>query len=106
MVPCITRPTRVTNSSATLIDNIYVTAGFSKEAFSGILLSDISDHFPVFVVVGNRHQNTSKESLIFKSRSFCGQAFTNMERYLSQLNWTFRSNIELNYAYSKCFGEQ
>ena len=52
---------RVTNSSPTLVDNIYITAALFKE-FSGILLSDISDHFPVFVGVGNSHQNASKES--------------------------------------------
>ena len=80
-------------------------AEFCKEALSGILLSAISDHFPVFVGVGNSYQDISKESLIFKSRSFSDQAFANMERYLSQLDWTFLSNIELNDAYSKFLGE-
>ncbi len=63
LAPCITRPTRITNSTATLIDNIYVSADYCKDCFSGILISDISDHFPVMVGI-------SKEPLCFKSRKF------------------------------------
>ena len=45
--PTISRPTRVTQQTATLIDNI-ITNMHEYPVKSGILYNDISDHFPVF----------------------------------------------------------
>ena len=42
--PMITRPTRLTHTSATLIDNILVTESLSNRSESKILLENISDH--------------------------------------------------------------
>jgi len=47
-IPLISRPTRFTNSSATLIDNI-VTNASHEDCVTGILITDISDHLPVFL---------------------------------------------------------
>ena len=45
----ISRPTRINNATATLIDNIYTNSvSLDKDKFSGVLTSDISDHFMVF----------------------------------------------------------
>lgn len=49
LYPRITRPTRITAHSTTLIDNIF-TNDISNSTKSGILISDISDHLPVFTV--------------------------------------------------------
>ena len=46
--PLITKPTRVTSNTATLIDNIFTNS--SRNSFNGIFLSDISDHFPIFCI--------------------------------------------------------
>ena len=48
-LPLISRLTRVTTSSATLIDNIF-TNNFNHSTASsqGILVTDVSDHFPIF----------------------------------------------------------
>ena len=51
LVPLITRPTRVTETSATLIDNIFTNKSIScGKPMYGILVSDISDHYPIFCV--------------------------------------------------------
>ena len=47
MWPLILRPTRVTHCSATLIDNIFCN-NIKALNMSGIILSDVSDHFAVF----------------------------------------------------------
>ena len=48
-VPLVTRPTRITATSATLIDNIYTNNFLNLEnSFQGVLITDISDHYPVF----------------------------------------------------------
>ena len=48
LTPVITKPTRVTDHSATLIDNIFINDALDYRA--GILSSDISDHFPIFLI--------------------------------------------------------
>ena len=50
-IPSITKPTRITDKSATLIDNIYVKCNRyynMDDIDSGIIMRDISDHFPIY----------------------------------------------------------
>ena len=48
LFPLIDKPTRITQQSATLIDNIFTN--ILPAAFhSGIIYSDVSDHLPIFV---------------------------------------------------------
>ena len=47
--PPITRPMRVTPSSATLIDNIFTNnIAFKMSGINGVIINDIADHFPIF----------------------------------------------------------
>jgi exonuclease III len=55
MMPTITKPTRITHTTATLIYNIYVK--HQPFVHSGILCNDMSDHLPVFCFSG-RHSQT------------------------------------------------
>ena len=48
LMPMITRPTRITGTSCTLIDNIFVS-NYCK-AKPRILNIDIADHLPIFIV--------------------------------------------------------
>ena len=50
-IPLINKPTRVTEHSATLIDNVF-TNGLTNiiNSFQGILISDITGHYPVFTI--------------------------------------------------------
>ena len=45
LLPIITKPTRLTYHSATLIDYIYTNS--TSKIVSGIVMVDISDHLPV-----------------------------------------------------------
>ena len=49
--PVISLPTRVTDTSASTIDNIFITSPINITA--GILLSSLSDHFPIFLLLKN-----------------------------------------------------
>ena len=51
MYPLIDKPTRITDFSATLIDNIF-TNELHHNITSGILFNNISDHLPNFDFVG------------------------------------------------------
>ena len=67
MFPLITKPTRVTKDTATLIDHIF-TNNFETDSkhVQGILCTSISDHFAVFHITGN----VSKSSLCDPEPSF------------------------------------
>jgi viroplasmin and RNaseH domain-containing protein len=49
-VPVITKPTRLTHSSATIIDHIYTNCITTKSK-SGIILNDVADHFEIFYMM-------------------------------------------------------
>ena len=58
-IPIITKPTRITNHSATLIDHIYTNIS-NEDVKSGIIITDISDHFSVFATVMDKESNNIK----------------------------------------------
>ena len=51
LIPIITKPSQITNQTETLIHNIFTNQpnGF----VSGTLISDISDHLPLFILKRN-----------------------------------------------------
>ena len=49
----INTPTGITESTSTLIDNIF-TNNFNDAHISGIFYTDISDHFPVFSILSSK----------------------------------------------------
>ena len=51
LIPHILRPTRCTETSQTLIDNIFSNVLLEMDA--GILEIDLSDHFPIFILAKN-----------------------------------------------------
>ena len=53
MWPVIMKPTRITKKSATLIDNIIVSNSIYKDYECGIILDDLSDHLPCYLVSRN-----------------------------------------------------
>ena len=53
--PLITKPTRVTESTSTLIDNIFIN-DISQTCTNGILYTDLTDHYPVFTLNYSQHE--------------------------------------------------
>ena len=53
-MPTISKPTRIVQRSSTLLDNIYVNNSKLIKT-SGIIIDDLSDHFPVFNVLKFNH---------------------------------------------------
>ena len=64
MYPVITKPTRITHTSATLIDNIMV----SKELYDchniGILILDLSDHLQCLLTLERSKQAPDKSEML------------------------------------------
>ena len=58
LIPCITKPARITTSSASLIDNILISRSLQRSYDSFVLIEDISDHFACLVVLKNQNKST------------------------------------------------
>ena len=63
--PLITLPSRKTSHSATLIDNIFTNHFEHHYRTAGLLLADISDHFPTFSICSDDISSLRPEENIF-----------------------------------------
>ena len=72
LYPLISRPTRLTSYSATLLDNIF-TNNISALCDNG-LINDLSDHLPVFTLCyTDAHSSTIKPKESVAIRNFSSQ---------------------------------
>ena len=60
LYPLITKPTRISQNTATLIDNIFTT-DIEQHYTCGLLINDISDHLPIFAVGKYINKNEAKK---------------------------------------------
>ena len=67
-VPLVTKPTRITSHSSSLIDNIF-TNKIDKidKSLNGIILSDISDHLPILHICDLDNSNDNSKQTFEKS---------------------------------------
>ena len=93
-IPIITKPTRITESTATLIDHI-LTNDHTNKILPGVFVTHIADHYPVFAVIYNAVSKKSQSKFKpifcrdlakFDKNLFCNDLFTSMEIFLSSLN--------------------
>ena len=85
-LPLITKPTRLTHHSATLIDHIYTNAP-NIGIISKIITADISDHLPIFCMTDAQiHRNN--QNIYYRDYS----SF-NTEAYLNDINSLDWNNI-------------
>ena len=86
MFKLIYKPTRIKPPCATLLDNIYtniqITIVSSK---SGIMISDISDHFFVFGIFDDMRFNPTHAA--FKTRSFTEKNIVKFTNILNNKKW-------------------
>lgn len=69
LYPTITRPSRITSSCATLIDNIFLNI-IDKNVKSGLLINDTTDHLPIFVTyLCEIKTNKDKSSKVIRLRT-------------------------------------
>ena len=58
--PLITKPTRISNNSSTIIDHI-ITNDSKHKLQSFIVKSDLTDHYPIFCVINKNFTNNKKK---------------------------------------------
>ena len=86
LVPCISKPTRVMRKTATLIDNILLSQKLQYEANPKIIIDDISDHFPILVLLPNQ-KKAIKEPKIIKVRKLDEITMEKIKQGIDYINW-------------------
>ena len=91
-LPVISKPTRVTNTSATLIDHIY-TNDITSSFRSGIIINDVADHLGTFCIFHDKTKKIKPKQI--KKRIF-NKANTNTF-YRKLENTNFSDCLDLAY---------
>ena len=101
MVPTITRPTRITHNSATLSDNLFVSQKLQDNYKSSILINDISDHLPCYVILLDVTEHKSSLQTVTFCR-FSEKVKLKICENIRKIDWqTELSNDDVNEAFSK-----
>ena len=86
LMPTITKPTRITKTSATLIDNIIVSQNLCGSFTSSVLINDISDHLPTACIIPSMI-HSKKELVVVTSRDTRPKNMKALRRQLSGIDW-------------------
>ena len=88
LLPLINRPTRISQGSATLINNIFTNNidTIDKDR-QGILVTDITDHFPVFYI-NSCHKQIGSNELHICRRNFCYDNKIAIQRAITETDWS------------------
>ena len=99
--PLITRPTRITCHSATLIDNIFVNQFFDRSR-CGLFFTDISDHLPIFSINFDTSISASNETVFV--RDVNQVITTKFLSHLERIDWSqYATFDDPNNAYNSFF---
>ena len=103
-IPTISKPTRVTEFSATLIDNFFVSS-LTNQLESAIVYNDISDHFPICLKINlnlNKHlsYDSAPKPFVYDKKRMC-KFNTELQAGVHDLNLELSSIGDSNEAYKK-----
>ena len=101
LFPLIIKPTRITEFSATLIDNIFTNNINTRKSLSGLFLTDISDHFPIFTILEIKDDTQKHNKYTYVTgRNFSEQNIENFQDNLNAIDWSFINNHNTQGAFS------
>ena len=91
--PLIVKPTRITNKSSTVIDNIYTNV-FDNNIKSNILIDDTTDHLPIMCLQNKVELNVAKEPNVIKRRKLNSANLQLLNDKLQQVTWCDIHSVE------------
>ena len=100
LFPMILRPNRITHKSFSLIDNIFINNPLTTE--SGLIISDISDHLPVFVILPCDTTISNNTQHVYNKRYLPQHCLHKLSKKLEVEDWFFiQNNTTVNYDFRK-----
>ena len=98
-LPMITKPTRISTATATLIDHILTNNAKSSDK-SGIIITDVSDHFGTFYITASKHISQTMKNVT--QRCFSDANVTKFNDELTKIDFSPVSEIMCpNRAYDQ-----
>jgi len=97
--PTIVKPTRFGKTSTTLIDNIF-TNSINNDYTAGLIITDLSDHLPVFYITQNKSPGTKKGQISYTYRDYSDAAIWRFYGVLHNVEW---SQLQLCCDASECY---
>ena len=90
--PQITLPTRITEKTATPIDNIFINSQTQKYN-SGNITTSISDHLPQFIIIENgKEDNPANKTAKTTYRDYKNFDMDFVKIVLQRMDWTFATH--------------
>ena len=100
LIPTITKPTRVTHNSTTLIDNILLKTENHELHQSKVIIDNISDHYPSLIVLEDFNLTKCAPRQI-KRRKIGTKEINEKKARLANINWeTKLATKSTNEAFS------
>ena len=89
--PKITLPTRLSETTCTLIDNI-ITNNIDNKHLSGVLTRKISDHQMNFCMINDKRTAANSKGKFIEVEKITGNAVENFQNYFSERNIIAKNN--------------
>ena len=86
-IPLINRPTRVTEHSASIIDNIFTNHHKTTNYMAGIIPTDVSDHFSIFHIIYNDVKSQIPKAQYKQQRIMNDASIANCVSLLRNISW-------------------
>ena len=100
LLSVVNRPTRVTKHNASCIDHIYTNSYINTDVFSGIIETDISDHFPVFLIDNDTNTTNFPDTVTKRIRVISNKTKHKFKVKVSEMDWnlvTSTNNADAAY---------
>ena len=99
-LPYIVHPSRVSDNSSTLIDNIFTNVS-DQETISGNIITQITDHFPQFLII--KHAGIVYKNLTYYQHDFSRLNDDNLRNDFANLDLTYLDdeNSDVNAKFNR-----
>ena len=87
LIPLINKPTRITKANATLIDHILTNDFLNTSSSTGIVKSDISDDFPIFLITSVQFLGNIQNKTTIRKREISEKSRQYFMEILNEVNW-------------------
>ena len=99
-MPVINKPTRVTKANATLTDHILTNDFLDTAGSTSIVKSDISDHFPIFLITSAQYLDNIQNKTTIRKREINEKSRQYFMEILNKANWKHLYSLtDTNLAY-------
>ena len=98
LTPCIKKPTRVTNKTATLIDNILTSTKLQYNYTPFVITDDLSDHYPSLVILNNV-EKCKRDKVKITKRRIDSASIELIKTELDSVDWTCIDDMDVNEAF-------